>query len=71
MRIILGLIKNIIVFLKTEIIDIYMRVAILADPIDAQKAGIHYYTKELISHLGIINSDIEYIYISQNQHQKI
>ncbi len=48
-----------------------MRVAILADPIDNQKAGIHYYTKELISHLGSVDGDIEYISISQHLHPEI
>lgn len=48
-----------------------MRIAILADPIDNQKAGIHYYTRELLLHLGLIDSEIEYISISQQHHPEI
>ena len=29
-----------------------MRIVILGDPLDNQKAGVHYYTKELLQHLG-------------------
>ncbi len=37
-----------------------MRVVILADPLDNQHAGIHYYTWNLVSQLGKVNSDIDY-----------
>ncbi len=48
-----------------------MKVAIIADPIDNQKAGIHYYTKNLIENLGTIDSDIEYFAILQKPHPEI
>ncbi|MEA3479355.1 MAG: glycosyltransferase family 1 protein [Bacteroidota bacterium] len=40
-----------------------MRIAILADPIDNQQAGIHYYTREFLTHLGQINTKNEYLAI--------
>lgn len=40
-----------------------MRIVILADPLDNQCAGIHYYTKELITHLAKIDVDGEYFII--------
>ena len=48
-----------------------MRVAILADPIDNQKAGIHHYTRELVSNLGKLKTDVEYFAITENKHQFI
>ncbi len=46
-----------------------MRVAILADPIDNQKAGIHHYTRELVYNLGMLKTDVEYLVITEQQHQ--
>lgn len=40
-----------------------MRIAILADPIDNQQAGIHYYTREFLTHLGKITTKNEYMAI--------
>jgi len=40
-----------------------MRIAILADPIDNQQAGIHYYTREFLTHLGQLNTNNEYLAI--------
>ncbi len=37
-----------------------MRIIILADPLDNQQAGIHYYTKSLVSHLVKTDSEAEY-----------
>ena len=45
-----------------------MKIAILADPIDNQKAGIHYYTRKLVENLGSIDSNIEYYAILQKHH---
>ncbi len=40
-----------------------MRIAIIADPIDEQSAGIHYYTKHLLSKLLELDEENEYILI--------
>ena len=40
-----------------------MRIAIIADPIDNQKAGIHYFTREFLTGLGKLESSNEYIAI--------
>jgi len=40
-----------------------MRIAILADPIDNQQAGIHYYTREFLTHLGKVSPKNEYLAI--------
>ena len=37
-----------------------MRIVILADPLDNQQAGIHYYTRNLVSHLADIDKNAEY-----------
>ena len=37
-----------------------MRVVILADPLDNQHAGIHYYTWNLVSQLGKVDSEVDY-----------
>lgn len=42
-----------------------MRIAILADPIDNQSAGIHHYTRGLIEGLGAIDPENEYLIIRQ------
>lgn len=44
-----------------------MRVAILADPITNQKAGIHYYTKALVRHLDRLDSEIEYVIVAEKK----
>jgi glycosyltransferase involved in cell wall biosynthesis len=40
-----------------------MRIAILADPIDNQKAGIHYFSKEFLTSLGRLETSNHYIAI--------
>ncbi|MBU2649744.1 MAG: glycosyltransferase family 4 protein [Bacteroidetes bacterium] len=40
-----------------------MRIAILADPIDNQSAGIHHYTLGMVKGLGTINSKHEYFVV--------
>ena len=40
-----------------------MRIVIIADPIDEQYAGVHYYTKHLIEALIKIDKENEYIFI--------
>src|SRR5690606_4111081 len=42
-----------------------MRIAILADPLDLQQAGIHQYTAQLIAALGKYDSENEYIVLRQ------
>lgn len=42
-----------------------MRIAIIADPIDNQKGGVHVYTRELVHHLIAINTDHELILIRE------
>ena len=37
-----------------------MRIVILADPLDNQQAGIHYYTRNLVLQLGRIDNEAEY-----------
>ena len=37
-----------------------MRIVILADPLDNQQAGIHHYTRNLITHLAEIDKNSEY-----------
>jgi len=37
-----------------------MRILILADPLDNQQAGIHYYTRNLLAHLAKIDTNAEY-----------
>jgi len=47
-----------------------MRVVILADPLDNQHAGIHYYTWNLVSQLGKVDSDLDY-YILRRKKDKL
>lgn len=42
-----------------------MRIAIIADPIDNQKGGVHVYTREFVHHLIAINIDHELILIRE------
>jgi glycosyltransferase involved in cell wall biosynthesis len=44
-----------------------MRVAILADSLTNQRAGVHYYTKGLINSLEQLDSEIEYILITEKK----
>ncbi len=44
-----------------------MRIVILGDPLDNQKAGIHYYTRNLVMHLGIIDEKHEYYIIRRKK----
>lgn len=43
------------------------RVVILADPLDNQQAGIHYYTRELVSHLAAIDKDGHYFILRRKK----
>jgi len=44
-----------------------MRIAIIADPLDNQRAGVHTYTRELIQALILYDHDNEYILIRQKR----
>ena len=44
-----------------------MRIVILADPLDNQRAGIHYYTQNLIRELGQIDKEDEYYIIRRKK----
>lgn len=44
-----------------------MRIFILADPLDNQSAGIHYYTRNLIEALGELDHEAEYYIIRQKK----
>lgn len=48
-----------------------MRVAILADSLTNQRAGIHHYTKGLIRSLEKLDSEIEYIIITERKQEAI
>lgn len=48
-----------------------MRIAILADPIDNQKAGIHIYAKELVKAIDSANPDHEFILIREKKDPSI
>jgi glycosyltransferase involved in cell wall biosynthesis len=48
-----------------------MRVAILADSLTNQRAGVHYYTKGLINSLEQLDSKIEYIIITERKQKYI
>lgn len=42
-----------------------MRIAIIADPIDNQRGGVHVYTRELVAHLLATPSDVEWILVRE------
>jgi glycosyltransferase involved in cell wall biosynthesis len=44
-----------------------MRIVILADPLDNQRAGIHHYTKSLVSHLAEADTENEYFIIRRKK----
>lgn len=44
-----------------------MRIAILADPITNQNAGVHYYTKALVENLALLKSKNEYFIVTENK----
>ncbi len=44
-----------------------MRIVILADPIDNQQAGIHYYTMNLLTHLADIDKESEYFILRRKK----
>ena len=48
-----------------------MRVAILADPLDNQKGGVHVYLRELVHALDKLNSEHEYILIREKADPKL
>ena len=48
-----------------------MRVAILADSLTNQSAGVHHYTKGLINSLEQLNSEIDYIIITERKQKYI
>ncbi|MGK0391629.1 MAG: hypothetical protein ACI94Y_004396, partial [Maribacter sp.] len=44
-----------------------MKIAILADPLDNQNAGVHVYTRQLIDALAHLDTTNEYILIRENK----
>jgi glycosyltransferase involved in cell wall biosynthesis len=48
-----------------------MRVAILADSLTNQRAGVHHYTRGLINSLEQLDSEIEYIIITERKQESI